>query len=381
MTADGRPGRKGTGDPVTAGSRPHKSATGIRRRSEPGAPPGTLIADPAAARPTIHATVYNAETISQYADCSVSDLPGLHNHGQVLWVDVTGLADIELIEGIGSAFGIHRLALEDVINVHQRPKAEAFDDHVFIVARMLVPGRGTETEQVSFFLGDNYLITFQEQPGDCFDPVRKRLETGRGRIRKAGADFLAYALIDTIVDGYYPVLEHYGEAVEKLEDEVIARPDAEQVDRIHTVKRDLLTLRRAVWPTREMVNGLIRDESPFLKEPTRIYLRDCYDHTIQLMDIVETYREIASGLLDVYLSSMSARMNEIMKVLTIIATIFIPLGFIAGLYGMNFDPGASPLNMPELRFYYGYPMAIGLMVAVAAGLVVYFWRKGWLRRS
>ena len=380
MTADRRPGRKGTGKPVKTGARPHKSATGISRRSEPGAPPGTLIADPAAARPTIHATVYSAEAISHHADCSVSDLPDLHNHGQVLWVDVTGLADIGVIEKIGSAFDIHRLALEDVVNVHQRPKAEAFDDHVFIVARMLVPGRGTETEQVSFFLGENYLITFQERPGDCFDPVRNRLEAGRGRIRQAGADFLGYALIDTIVDGFYPVLEHYGEAVEKLEDEVIARPDAEQVNAIHTIKRDLLALRRAVWPTREMVNGLIRDESPFMKEPTRIYLRDCYDHTIQLMDIVETYREIASGLLDVYLSSMSARMNEIMKVLTIIATIFIPLGFIAGLYGMNFDPDASPLNMPELRFYYGYPMAIGIMVAVAAGLIVYFWRKGWLRR-
>jgi magnesium transporter len=357
-----------------------RSVTGIRRRSEPGAPPGTLIADPSAIRPVIHATLYSAEMISQHADCSLADLPALRNDGHVLWVDVTGLADISVIEGIGAAFGIHRLALEDVINVHQRPKAEAFEDHVFIVSRMLVPGRGTETEQVSMFLGDNYLVTFQERPGDCFDPVRARLEAGRGRIRQSGADFLAYALIDTIIDGYYPVLEHSGEAVERLEDEVIASPDAGQVDRIHTVKRDLLTLRRAIWPTREMVNGLIRDESPFMGDSTRLYLRDCYDHTIQLMDIVETYREIASGLLDVYLSSMSARMNEIMKVLTIIATIFIPLGFIAGLYGMNFDPDTSPLNMPELRAYYGYPFALGLMVAVAGGLVFYFWRKGWLSR-
>jgi magnesium transporter len=358
----------------------YRSVTGIRRRSQPGAPPGTLIADPAAASVSIDAMVYSPETLTRHPGCTAQDLAGMRAEGQVLWVDVTGLADIDLIERIGAAFGMHRLALEDVVNVHQRPKAEAFNDHVFIVARMLVPGRGTETEQVSFFLGDNYLITFQERPGDCFDPVRKRLETGRGRIRQEGADFLAYALIDTIVDGFYPVLEHYGEAVELLEDEVIAHPDARQVDGIHSVKRDLLSLRRAVWPTREMVNGLIRDESPLLTAQTRLYLRDCYDHTIQLMDIVETYREIASGLLDVYLSSMSARMNEIMKVLTIIATIFIPLGFIAGLYGMNFDPKASPWNMPELGYYYGYPMALGIMVAVAGGLIAFFWRKGWLRK-
>lgn len=358
-----------------------RPATRIRRRSDPGAPPGTLVADPLAAKPVISAMVYSADRIEDYPDCPVSELAALHRPGQVLWVDVVGLADIGLIEQLGAAFGIHRLALEDVINVHQRPKAEDFDDHVFIVSRMLVPGRGTETEQVSFFLADNYLITFQERPGDCFDPMRQRLAASRGRIREAGADYLAYALIDTIVDGFYPVLEQYGETVEQLEDEVIARPGIDQVDRIHSVKRDLLALRRAIWPTREMVNGLIRDESPFLKEPTRLYLRDCYDHTIQLMDIVETYREIASGLLDVYLSSMSARMNEIMKVLTIIATIFIPLGFIAGLYGMNFDPDVSPLNMPELRLYYGYPLALGLMTAVAAALIVYFWRKGWLGKS
>jgi magnesium transporter len=357
----------------------YRSVTGIRRRSEPGAPPGTLIADPSAARPVLHATVYSPTAVTQHPDCAIGDLAALRAGGQVLWVDVTGLADIAMIEQIGNAFGIHRLALEDVINVHQRPKAEAFEDHVFIVARMPVPGRGTETEQVSMFLGEDYLVTFQERAGDCFDPVRKRLETEGSRIRQSGADFLAYALIDTIVDGFYPVLELSGETVEKLEDEVIAEPGGGQVDRIHTVKRELLALRRAIWPTREMVNGLIRDESPFMGESTRIYLRDCYDHTIQLMDILETYREIASGLLDVYLSSMSARMNEIMKVLTIIATIFIPLGFIASLYGMNFDPDASPWNMPELRWYLGYPLALLLMAVVAGGLVAYFWRKGWLR--
>jgi len=357
----------------------HRSVTGIRRRSGPGAPPGTLIADPSAAGVVLHATVYSPTAVTQHPDCAIGDLAGLRASGQVLWVDVTGLADISMIEKIGKAFGIHRLALEDVVNVHQRPKAEAFEDHVFIVARMIVPGRGTDTEQVAMFLGEDYLVTFQERAGDCFDPVRKRLETEGSRIRQAGPDFLAYALIDTIVDGFYPVLEEYGEAVELLEDEVIGDPDGGQVNRIHTVKRELLALRRAIWPTREMVNGLIRHESPFMGENTRIYLRDCYDHTIQLMDVLETYREIASGLLDVYLSSMSARMNEIMKVLTIIATIFIPLGFIASLYGMNFDPDASPWNMPELRWYFGYPLALLLMAVVAGGLVYYFWRKGWLR--
>jgi magnesium transporter len=228
------------------------------------------------------------------------------------------------------------------------------------------------------FLNDRILLTFQERPGDCFDLVRDRIRKRRGQIRNRGADYLTYALLDAVIDGYFPVLEACGERLETLETSVIAEPSRDQVVQVHDMKRDLLSLRRAVWPQREMVNALTRDSTAFVSDQTQVYLRDCYDHTVQLMDMVETYREIASGLLDIYLSSVGTKMNEIMKVLTIIATIFIPLSFIAGLYGMNFDPKASPWNMPELAWYWGYPVALALMLAVALGLLVYFRRKGWI---
>jgi magnesium transporter len=234
------------------------------------------------------------------------------------------------------------------------------------------------TEQISMFLGERVLLTFQERPGDCFDPVRTRLRAARGQIRNRQIDYLAYTLLDAVIDGYFPVLEGLGERLEDLEDRVIAAPADLEVARIHEIRRELLTIRRAVWPQREMVNALTRESSHYVTDQTRPYLRDCYDHTIQLMDIIETYREIATGLVDVYLSSVSTRLNEVMKVLTIIATIFIPLSFITGLYGMNFDTAASPWNMPELAWYWGYPMALGLMAVVAAGLLYYFYRKGWL---
>jgi magnesium transporter len=227
-------------------------------------------------------------------------------------------------------------------------------------------------------LGENFVLTFQEGGGDCFDPVRKRLRRKRGRIRDVGADYLAYALLDAVIDGFYPVLEDCGERLGVLEDEIIGAPSGAAVTDVHDLKHDLLTLRRAIWPQREMINTLLRDESELVSAATRIYLRDCYDHAVQLMDIVETYREIASALVDVYLSSVSARLNEIMKVLTIIATIFIPLSFIASVYGMNFDRNASPLNMPELGWRYGYVFSLALMLAIALGLLYYFRRRGWL---
>ncbi len=275
-------------------------------------------------------------------------------------------------------FNLHGLALEDVVNVHQRPKVEEYADHAFIVTRMIQAGLPPTTEQVSMFLGEGFLLTFQERPGDCFDPVRARLRSSRGQIRDRQADYLAYALLDAVIDGYFPVLETLGERLEVLEDAVTAEPPEAEATQIHEIKRELLLLRRAVWPQREMVNALTRETSPYVTDQTRLYLRDCYDHTIQLMDIVETYREIATGLVDIYLSSVSTRLNEIMKVLTIIATIFIPLGFVAGLYGMNFDASASPWNMPELRWYWGYPVALGVMAAAALGMLYYFYRKGWI---
>jgi magnesium transporter len=300
----------------------------------------------------------------------------------VTWVNIDGLGDLNTIRRVGEIFGLHRLALEDVNTSQQRPKVEEYDEHTFIVIRMPEapdPEARFDSEQVSIFLGTNYVLTFQERVGrDCFDPVRERLRTGRGRLRQSGGDYLAYTLIDAVIDAYFPVLERIGEEVETLEDELAEDPDASLVARVHEVKRDLLTLRRVVWPMRETVNALIRDPTPHITTTTQIYLRDCYDHAITLLDIVEVYRDIASGLHDLYLSSMSTRLNEIMKVLTIIATIFIPLGFIASLYGMNFATDTSPLNMPELHWYYGYPFALALMAAVAGGLLFYFWRSGWI---
>jgi magnesium transporter len=228
------------------------------------------------------------------------------------------------------------------------------------------------TEQMAIIVGDDYLITFQERAGDCFDPTRARLKRVGGQLRSEGPDRLAHALIDAVIDNFFPLLENYGEVIEDLEDMVVSAPEPSHVEQLHSIKRDLLEIRRAIWPTRELVNQLIRDEHHLIRDNTRIYLRDCYDHAIQLMDIVETYREIASGLLDVYLSSMSARMNEIMKVLTIIATIFIPLSFFAGVWGMNFE------HMPELSKPWAYPAALGFMFTVACCLVVFFWRRGWL---
>ncbi len=348
------------------------------RRAPAGAPPGTLIADPTAVPPTIQLIAYGPNDFEEHDIRDIEDLRRKAGKHPVNWINITGLGDLDLIQELGSMFNLHRLALEDVVNLYQRPKTEEYEDHVFIVTRMIRAEHPAVTEQVSMFLREDMLLTFQERPGDSFEPVRERLRGDRGFIRERKADYLAYALLDAVIDGYFPALEACGERLENLEDIVMATPGAVQVARIHDIKGELLALRRAIWPQREMINALTRDSSLNISDQTRVYLRDCYDHTIQLMDLVETYREIAFGLIDLYLSSASARMNEIMKVLTVIATIFIPLGFIAGLYGMNFDPGASPWNMPELKWYWGYPMAMGLMAVVALLLLYYFYRKGWI---
>ena len=321
---------------------------------------------------------YGPDDLEERQISKTEELKPLIGKWPVTWINVDGLADLALIRHLGEMFDLHGLALEDVVNVHQRPKVEEYGDHTFIVTKMIHGDRSPMTEQVSMFLGERFLLTFQERSGDCFEPVRQRIRRHRGLIRDRKADYLAYALLDVVIDGYFPVLEEYGERLEVLEDAVMGRHSSDHVAEIHDMKRDLLALRRAIWPQREMISALTRDTSPQIVEQTRIYLQDCYDHTIQLMDVVETYREIASGLVDVYLSSTSARMNEIMKVLTVIATIFMPLGFIAGLYGMNFDRGVSPWNMPELGWYLGYPLALLLMAAVAVGLLLYFWRRRWI---
>jgi magnesium transporter len=298
---------------------------------------------------------------------------------------------VETVRAVGAAFGLHPLALEDILDVHQRPKLEAYDDTLFIILRLpagdghhadhVVSGR-LELELVAICLGRGLVLTFQERPDtDVFEPVRRRLRAATGSIRERSADYLAYALIDAGIDAYFPLLERCGEQVEELERMVVEQAEVSQIARIHDLKRDLLTMRRAIWPLRDLLNALLRDEAALVGPQTRLYLRDCYDHTVQLIDMIETYREIATGLVDIHLSSLSNRMNEVMKVLTIIATIFIPLTFIAGIYGMNFDPAAGPWNMPELGWRYGYPAALLAMAAIAGGLVALFWRRGWIGKG
>ena len=348
-------------------------------RRFPGSVPGLLDVPKSAGKPSIHIMAFGPGDLMEREVSDLESIVEIRQKYATIWIDVVQFGDADLISEIGQKFGLHRLALEDAINTHQRPKVEEYEDHLFIVALMLDANGAINTEQIAFFVGDGYVITFQERSGDCFENVRDRIRKATGRIRSAGADYTAYALLDAIIDNYFPALESIGDLLEVLEDRVIGSPEPANITELHNMKRALLLLRRAIWPHREMFNTLIRNEHPLIAKDTRPFLRDCYDHTVQLMDIVETYREMASGLVDVHISSVSVKLNEVMKVLTIVATIFIPLSFIASLYGMNFDRETSPWNMPELGWYLGYPFALFLMCASAAGLVWYIWKKGWLR--
>jgi len=292
----------------------------------------------------------------------------------ITWIDVDGVHDARMVQAVGDAVGLHPLTLEDIANIHQRPKIEDYGDYLYVAVRMLAPGddRGFRSEQVSLVLGSNYVVSFLEHPGTAFDRVREHLRAGAGRLRGQGADYLFHALLDAIVDEYFDVIEVFGERIEAVEEEVVADTARETLQAIYDLKRSLVALRRAVWPLRDVVAELERGESALIREPTIAYLRDIYDHTIEVAETVETYRDTMSGTLDVYLSSQSSRMNEIMKVLTIIATIFIPLTFIAGVYGMNFA------HMPGIAHPWGYPAALASMVAVAVIMILYFKRKGWI---
>ena len=360
-------------------SKRRKYVSGIERRTSPGAPPGSLVVDPQAPLPIIRVIAYGSEAVHEELVEDVSRIGSYLGRQPVTWVNVDGLGDAAVIRKLGEIFGIHRLALEDIINSHQRAKVDQYDNHLFVVGRMVEMADHVETEQLSLFLGKSYVLTFQERVGDAFDPVRERIRKAGGRVRNAGPDYLAYALIDAFIDNYFPVLEKYGERLESIEEDVLSRPEPVLVSRMHEVKRDLLTLRRAIWPLRETINSLVREPSPFISDETRVYFRDCYDHTIQIIDLLENYRDVASGLMEVYLSSVSNRLNEIMKILTMFTAFFIPLSLIAGIYGMNFNTARSPFNMPELNWYLGYPFVLGLMATVALGMVTFFRRKGWLR--
>lgn len=350
-------------------------------REQLGSIPGTLRISPDALPPKIVLIDYNAAKATKVDLEKPEDCVPYLDTESVSWVDIQGLGGEEIWQQLGKVFDLHPLVLEDIVNVPQRPKVEEHEDQLVIIARMVTlneRGNGFVSEQISLILGKHYLLTAQEEPVyDCLGLVRDRIRTGKGNVRKLGPDYLAYTLLDAIIDGFFPVLEAYGELIEDLEAEVVENPTRQTLEKIHQIKRELLTLRRAIWPQREALNSLIRDGSDLISDEVRLYLRDCYDHSIQILDMLETYRELASSMMDVYLSSVSNRMNEIMKTLTVISSIFIPLTFIVGVYGMNFNTEKSPWNMPELNWYWGYPATLTFMLAVAVGMVLFFWRKGW----
>ncbi len=353
----------------------------------PGTAPATLLPLPkgCAIAPTLKLVEYDEQTITERVIASVADLPDCTvDDGKSRWIDMEGLGDIAVLKALGEKYHLHPLALEDVLNIGQRPKVDHYDEHLFIVADMVYPDEDKRLcgEQISMFLGPHLLITIQEAVGgDVFDPVRQRLRTGgTGNIRKSKSDYLAYALIDAIIDHYFPVLESLGDGIEALEDEVLEHPSRLCVSQIHSFKRTLMQLRRYVWPMRDVITALMHDETGIVRDNTKIFLRDCYDHTVQIMDLVESYRDVNSGLMDLYLSAVGMRTNEIMRVLTIMSSIFIPLTFVAGVYGMNFNAGdgARPLNMPELYQPYGYVICMCVMAVIAIAQIIFFKRKKWL---
>ena len=347
----------------------------LRKRHPPvGSRPGTLVIPADAVVPVIRVIDYDADRLEERRIDDVEELAAYVDRDSVTWVDVQGIGDEALIRRIGDIFGLHPLALEDAVNVPQRPKAESYERFQLFITRMTRVGSGTDVdiEQLSIFLGAQFVLTLQEHPGDVLDPVRARIRSGLGSIRRTGSDYLTYAIIDTVVDGYYPALEALGDYLEDLEAETLDNPRPIHLRRMYEVRRKLLELRRAIWPQREAINSLIVMEHPMIGADVRLHLRDCYDHVVQVIDVTESYRELVGTLMDLYLSMLGQRTNDVMKVLTVTATIFIPLTFIAGVYGMNFT------HMPELTVPWAYPAVLGLMAVTAGGMVVYFWRKGWV---
>ncbi|MBI4620796.1 MAG: magnesium/cobalt transporter CorA [Desulfobacterales bacterium] len=348
-----------------------------KRQKKIGLSPGTLvhIGEKKTDRTRIRIIDYDEAQFQEQEVNTVEECFPFKDTPTVTWVNIDGLHEVDVIERLGIHFNIHPLILEDILNTGHRPKMEDFEDYIFVVIKMLsIDEEGSEinAEQISVLLGSNFVISFQERPGDVFDSIRERIRKAKGRIRKMGADYLAYALLDSVVDHYFIILESVGDRIESLEEDLVTNPVPETLQSIHHLKREMIFFRRSVWPLREVINVLERGESGLIKQSTGIFLRDVYDHTIQVMDTIETFRDMVSGMLDVYLSSISNKMNEVMKVLTIIATIFIPLTFMAGVYGMNFK------YMPELELHWAYPAVWIAMVTVGVVMVIYFKRKKWL---
>ena len=343
------------------------------KHSKVGSPPGSLVYT-GRTKEEVEITIfdYNEKEYKEIKAKKIEEIFPYKDTPTITWINITGLHKVEMIEKLGKHYNIHPLVLEDILNVDQRPKIEDFGEYMFIVVRMLSYERNeVKSEQVSIIFGKNFVFTFQERKGDVFEPVRERIRNNKGIIRKMGSNYLVYSLIDVIVDNYFTILEKIGEEIEELEDKVIFHPTQEIVRTIHHLKRNLIILRKSIWPLREVLSTLERGESQLIKNLS-MYFRDIYDHTIQIIDTLETYRDFATGLLDIYLSSLSNRTNEIMKVLTIIGTIFIPLTFITGIYGMNFK------YMPELKWKYGYPMVLFVMLVLSIIMLLYFRKKKWI---
>ncbi|MBB6354114.1 magnesium transporter [Aminobacter aganoensis] len=342
-----------------------------------GASPGTLIADPSAKQSALNLTLISPDACEFINNASLDDVAAACEQWPLIWLDCVGLADIALIEEIGNIFSLHTLALEDVVNAGQRPKAEFFDDHAFFVLSMIDDAKSARYEQISFFFGENFVVTFQEREGDPFEPVRQRIRISNpSRLRHRKADYLAYALIDAVVDSYFPIVDATGDKVDAIENELLnAQPQPrpkEHIGELHGLRRATNLLKRTLWPLRDALTTLIRSDAAFISAETKVYLNDTLDHAIRLTETVESQRETMIGLIEMQLSLSQARTNEIIGVLTIVSAIFIPLTFLAGIWGMNFD------HMPELKSAYGYPAALGFMALVAVALVVIFKRRKWL---
>ena len=348
-----------------------------KRQKKIGLPPGTPIYTGEKKEEEVRISIidYSEDQFQEMEIDTIEDCFPFKESPSVTWINIDGIHRVDLIERIGSHFDLHPLVLEDIVNPHQRPKMEDFGEYIYLVFKMLQydeQENSIKIEQVSIILGKNFVLSFQEMRGDIFEPIRERIRGGKGRIRRMQSDYLAYALMDTVVDNYYTILENLGDRIEEIEGKVVTEAKPETLQEIHRMKRDMIFLRRSVWPLREVIDGLERDEMPLIHKATQKFFRDVYDHTIQVIDTVETFRDMLSGMHDTYLSSISNRMNEIMKVLTIIATIFIPLTFIAGIYGMNFE------FMPELKWRFAYFIVWGIIVLVAVIMVIFFKRKRWL---
>ncbi len=341
-----------------------------KRRNRPGAPPGSVQVDPNAEPSTMQVIGYGPDGYQEQREATVNTIRSMQGEWPVVWVNIDGLGTDALIHHVAQHFEIHPLALEDVVNVHQRPKVNVWPAHHYIVLRMVREERRGDTEQVSLFIGENWVVTFQEAGGDSFDPVRERIRRGSGRIRGVGADYLGYSLVDALVDRFFPLLEGYAEELEHLEADVVRRPTSKMVSEIHALKRELLGLRRMIWPVRDAIASMLREHR--VSQDLEPYWRDCHDHSMQLVEIVEACRELAQSALESYNSYSGQRLNEVMKVLTMIATVFIPLSFIAGVYGMNFD------DIPGLHSNWGFVACMVLMVGVAVAMFFVFMRKGWI---